>query len=458
MSTETYPQIVSERTTSEDAKVILDLELKTKPGTTTRVVNQVNKQKFITVKGFRTGKIPKWAMEKAIGKQPLYQETMVEQYNLARKNNGYYQSSNPDLVEWSEEADGSLKFKIKVEILPPFDISESDYLGIEVESPEINDAKGEELYENYVVGLERQFGSYRPVDRGVKEADSVVLTLKTSVDDLPVPELTFESKQMRLESNLLGKELVEALLGSLADQEYSKNVAFSEEFPVVDVKGKTAQVTYLLESIKELSPHVRNDDLAKATNTGAKTLEELHNSFLEEYRKNQTEINSINFEGACLEKIMQNVLIIVPQPMTTAEAQSMLRHRYELFQRMGLPVENAFNSIDYNLLNEQAKRRVAMGIIFDKVLRKGLLDLKTISDEEVLELAKKKAAEEEKPEETVKKWLKEKSTIELLRTELLYDKFVKQVVENAKPVRVQAKEEVLAEQVVPIENDCSTNE
>lgn len=435
---ETYPEIVSEKIFTEENKLLLDLEVRTEPGTTKKIVKKLNES--IRIKGFRAGKVPKNVMEQFIGKEKLYVDKMVEQYNLIRDKKDYATCADPELIKWNEEDNGSLFFTIKAELIPEFEVKSDNYLGIEVEKDEFSGEKEALAYENYLLNLEKQFGSYKPVEREAQIGDNIVLNMEAFVEDKALPELTFKDKQIRLDERVFGKEITNLIVGTKADETKTSDVPLPDELigTNAELKGKWAKITFSMDAIKELIPHPRNDELAKMTNY-AQNLDDLKNKFSEEYTKNQTQIIDRTFEQNCIAKVLENINLIIPQSMITNEVKALVRYRFDMFEKMGLPGQQSFQGLDFNLLNEQAKNRLASALIFNKLCKQGDLKLDDISQADMdVAIVKKAEDNETTVEEETKKYENNRSK-ETLKKELLYDRFVKQIVDSAKPIARQSQ-------------------
>lgn len=431
-----YPQIVSENITEEASKRLLDVELLTAPGTTKKVVKTWNKNSRVGVRGFRPGKAPKEVVERYVGKNDLYFSEMVQQYQNVREQQGYHTITDPDLTEWNEQSDGSLKFRIKAELLADFNVSESDYLNLEVEIEEVSDEKAELAYEKFLQSMEKQFGSYKPVDREAKNEDFITLNLTTTVDGAVFPGLTVQSRQLQLTETTFGPELFNTIVGTKPDEEKTADFTFSSEKPHKDLKDKKANLTFSLEAIKELVFHPRNDELARQTKM-ADSLEELRAKCIEEHKKTQTEARSKLFELASMEAVMKKINLELPQAMVNNELTSIVRWRIQMFEKVGMSKEAALKDLDFKLLNAQAKNRLAAALIFDKLYRNQIFKLEDVTQEEIDQLIVQKSKEYDTPEEDLRNEYKNELRLISLKKEILYDRFVAQVVKTARPVPIK---------------------
>ena len=436
-----YPQILNETIVHENEKLLLNWELKSEPGTTTKIIADLNKTQKIRLNGFRPGRAPKVMLEKAFGKEKIYIEKITEQYDIARKEKGFYAVTKPELGDFSEESDGSLKFKIKVEVMPDFDIQPSHYLGIFVEKEAVTQEQIDTAYESYLNRIEQQFGSYKPVDRPAENNDQVALTLETTVNNKIYPDLTFTNKLLRLNEGSLGKELAEAIIGNKSEETKELDIVLNDKYPE-NLKNKTAHIKFTLETVKELINHPRNDELAQQTNLQVKTLDELKNKFTEEHVKMQEDIAQRSFELNCMEVVLKNINLTIPQSLVNDEVMSLIRERISAIENMGLPRDFALKNIDYNAISEQAQKRVAAAIIFEKLLRNKTFNYEDVSKEDLIknitekETAKGNDLTEKQIEDTMNLLYqtKNKNHLEALKKEILYNEFVAQVVNSAVPV------------------------
>lgn len=424
-----YPQVVSENTYTKDSKNLLDLEITTAPGTTTEVVKFCNKKKLVRVAGFRPGKVPKHLMEQAVGKEQLYLDRMVQEFNTVREERDFITAANPDLVNWTESPDGSLNFKITVEIVPAFTVEKSDYIGLEVEKDEVDPGVIETRWGRYVESLQKQFGTKKPVDGPAQEDHYVTLTL---TNDAAISELNIEPRQIQLNDRFVLNEVKEHLLGMTDGETKAFTVSFPEEFRIVGLRNKTIGFEAKLENIKELIVHEVGDELAKKTNT-ADSLETLKQKFSE--TETSAEIERINhlFELECMETLLKKINLAIPQSLVNSEMESILRNRLKNIEDMGLPREYAFKNIDYAVLNAQAKNRLAAAIVFNQLLKQKEFSIDDITPEDLMkEFAKRAEHSENTAEELAAKYTMDDLTT--LKKELLYNRFVDDLVAQAKPV------------------------
>lgn len=413
------PQVISENTYQAENDWFLDLEVHTIRGLTDSVVRELNKNKLVSAKGFRPGKVPKNILERQIGQARLYVDAMVGQFDLLKTEKGYRTVAEPELLEMTTQVDGSIKFKVKVQLMPPYDVDESHYVNIEVEKKELTDKDKQEALDQHLQNLQKQLGATEPVDRPSEKGDEVTITFKGFINGKEEPLLSHKSMTIELGLGHLIEDIEAGLYGMHTDSKKTLEITFPSNHENEELREKSAQIEVEMESVKRFIPHPLDDDLAKQSNMG-ETLEELKSKFLETHVQRRTVELNKEFEQACLRKVVSNVNLPVPDSLLKNEMRGIINYRTDMLQKFNFPpaqIKKILGETDIEQLKQEAANRVSIAFIFDKLLEKGRYSLDDVSEDELSSLKTEKPDEDEK----------------MLKKEILYKRFVQSVVDNAIP-------------------------
>ena len=172
-----------------------------------------------------------------------------------------------DIVSFSEGAD--LEYNMSVEVLP--EIPEPNFadLGIErlvVEVPEEDIDRALERI------AERQRKS-EPVERPAADGDILVADVEGRVGEREIPGASGKDRQIMLGSDGFIPGFEEQLIGAAAGEHRSVRVTFPADYVLPDFAGKEAVFEVDVKEVRQRSPLIVDDELAKAV--GLESLAEL---------------------------------------------------------------------------------------------------------------------------------------------------------------------------------------
>jgi len=223
---------------------------------------QKNKGK-VNVPGFRKGKAPRKMIEKMYGTGFFYEDAINDlypkAYEEAVKESAIVPVDRADIEVLSVDENG-FKFKATVTVKP--EVSIKDYKGITAEKPavKVTDKDVDAEIERY---QQRQSRLVDVTDRPTELGDTVIFDFEGFVDGKAFDGGKAEGYGLKLGSGQFIPGFEDQMVGKNAEEEFSVNVTFPEEYHEESLKGKPAEFKIKLHEIKKEELPAVDDEFVK---------------------------------------------------------------------------------------------------------------------------------------------------------------------------------------------------
>ncbi|PSS52757.1 trigger factor [Pseudomonas sp. BBP2017] len=392
-----------------------------------RVENEVNKRLQQTarrakVPGFRPGKVPMSvirqryedaARQEAFGDlvQASFYEAVVEQ-----KLNP---AGAPAVEPKSFEKGGDLEYVATFEVFPEFTVAGFDSIAIERLSAEVADAD----LDNMLEVLRKQNVRFEAADRAAQNEDQLNIDFVGKVDGEVFAGGSAKGTQLVLGSGRMIPGFEEGLVGAKAGEERVLNLSFPEDYQNLDLAGKAAEFTVTVNSVSEPKlPELNEEFFAQfgIKETGI-------DGFRAEVRKNMERELRQAIKTKVKNQVMDGLLaanpIEVPKALLENEVN---RLRVQAVQQFGGNIKP--EQLPAELFEEQAKRRVVLGLIVAEVVKQN--ELKP-DEARVREMIQEMASAYQEPEQVVAWYYKNDQQLNEVRSVVLEEQVVDTVLQKA---------------------------
>ena len=395
-------------------------------------------RKQTKIPGFRPGKVPRKILESYFGKQveaDVASELVNESFPQAVDETKAFPLSQPELEKGTVKPDEKFIYSATMEVKPQFEVK--DYLGVEAEKEIVSIAEDEvdKRLEQIREGNGKLESLTEP--RPIQEGDFVVINYQGFEDDQPLEEIKDENFLLNVGKGDFHKKFDEALVGLNKDDKKEIVIDFEEDYFNNNLKGKTVRFEVFIAEIKERNLPELNDEFAKNLGADFEDLKGL---------KEQIEKNVVTQEENRVEQDLKRRLIgkisevtefEVPEVLVDAEVEFSIKGLQSNFERSGASFEKA--GISPEMLKQQfrspSESRVRERLILGQVAQQ---DDITISDDEFTEGLEKLAQGMGQDVETIKKYYEARGEVDILKEQMLEEKTLNYLVENAKVNEVEA--------------------
>jgi len=395
-------------------------------------------RKTTKIPGFRPGKVPRKILESYFGKQveaDVASELVNESFRDAVDETKAFPLSQPELEKGPVKLGEKFIYSATMEVRPEFEVK--DYLGLEAEKEIVS--IGEDEVQKRLEQIRESNGKLESLkeDRPIQEGDFVVINYQGFENDQPLDGIKDENFLLNVGKGDFHKKFDEALVGLNKDDKTEFVVEFEEDYYNNNLKGKVVRFEVSINDIKERNLPELDDAFAKNLGADFENLEGLK----EEIKKNviAQEENRVekDLKRRLLGKISEGTEFEIPQVLVDAEVDFSIRSLQANFQRGGSSFEQA--GISPEMLQQQfrpsSESRVKERLILGQIAQQ---DDIAVSDDEFTEGLEKLAKGMGQDVETIRKYYEARGEVDILKEQMLEEKTLDYLVENAKVKEVEA--------------------
>ena len=386
----------------------------------------------VRLNGFRPGKVPMSVVKRRFGdsiRQEIVGEVMRDNYIKALQEQDVNPAGWPRFEPKTMEEGKDLEFVAIFEVLPEIELG--DLSKVEVEKPvsEVTDKDIDTMIDN----LRRQQATMKEVKRKSKNKDVVTIDFKGSIDGEEFEGGSAESHRLTLGSGQMIPGFEKGIVGGKAGEELEIDVEFPADYHNEDLAGKPAKFAITIHKVEE--PQLPELDQEFFKRFGIEAEDEA--AFREEVKKNmERELKqavSNKVKNDVVEGLLATTELDIPSALVDQEID---RLRQDAVQRFGGQVD--FQQLPKEIFEDQAKRRVKTGLLFQEVVKKN--DLKA-DDAKVEEKIQEIASTYEQPDEVIAHFSSNPDQKAQVESSVLEDAVVDHVLAQAKVTEKKMKYE-----------------
>lgn len=335
-------------------------------------------KKKADIKGFRKGKIPRKVLENRFSKDVhadvaprLIQDSFVE----AIQEHNLNLVGGPQLDPPELNPDSDYVFDITVEVKP--ELPEIDYkdMALEKNRYAVSDAE----IDAQIHMIQKTMAKKQKVseNRAVKASDFVLIDYQGFLNDEPFePTPKIENFLYKIGQNSLPEAFAEKLTGCVPVQDIEVEVAYPEDHPDENLKGKTILYKVTLKEIQEeILPEI-NDDLVKGLGK-FETLEQVKDSIRENLEKGNAQRVKHELSEQIFQHLLEKYEFEVPEAMIEGELNGIISETEQAYSANNTSLEE--HGLSREKLSEQyrdvAEKQTRRHLILDKIITQEKLDL-----------------------------------------------------------------------------------
>ncbi|WP_220813435.1 trigger factor [Pseudomonas paralcaligenes] len=374
------------------------------------------------IPGFRPGKVPMnvirqryedSARQEALGDliQATFYEAIVEQ----KLNPAGAPSVEPKTFEKGKD----LEYIATFEVFPEIQLAGFDGIAVERLQAEVSDAD----LDNMLEILRKQNTRFEVVERAAENGDQLSIDFVGKIDGEAFAGGTAKGTSLVLGSGRMIPGFEDGLVGAKAGEERVVTPTFPDDYQNLDLAGKTAEFTITVNSVSAPQLPELNDDFFALFGISEGGLE----GFRAEVRKNMERELRQAIKTKVKNQVMEGLLaanpVEVPKALIGNEVN---RLRVQAVQQFGGNIKP--DQLPAELFEEQAKRRVVLGLIVAEVVKQS--ELKA-DEARVRELIEEMASAYQEPQQVVAWYYKNDQQLNEVRSVVLEEQVVDTVLQKA---------------------------
>lgn len=345
-------------------------------------------KKNVSIKGFRTGKVPEALLKKQISKEAIYDRAVEGVANEALveavKEHNLELVARPTL-DYKDASDESVTLVINCVVSP--EVTLGEYKGLDIHKDEVNVT--DEDVEAELSKVQDRFADWVVREEGqpAEDGDQVTIDFVGKKDGEPFEGGSGENYPLELGSNTFIPGFEEQLVGVKTDDVKDVTVTFPEDYQAADLAGKEAVFTVTVHDIKYKDrPEVNDELIAQLKRDGVETVEKFKEVTKEDLTKERERAADEKFTNDLMETISDNATVEIPAVMIENEVDNLYRDFTNRMQQSGFTAEQYFAATGQTeadlkaTMRPDAQRRVKGSLVLDAVIKAENIE---ISDEDV---------------------------------------------------------------------------
>lgn len=375
------------------------------------------------VAGFRPGKVPMSvirqryedsARQEALGDliQATFYEAIVEQ-----KLNP---AGAPAVEPKSFEKGKDLEYVAIFEVIPEIQVAGLEGIAVERLQAEVGDADVDNMLEI----LRKQNTRFEAAERAAESGDQLNIDFVGKVDGEVFAGGSAKGTQLVLGSGRMIPGFEDALVGVKAGEERVITPTFPADYQNLELAGKTAEFSVTVNSVSAPQLPELNDEFFAQFGVKEGGID----GFRAEVRKNMERELRQAIKSKVKSQVMEGLLaanpVEVPKALIGNEVN---RLRVQAVQQFGGNIKP--DQLPAELFEEQAKRRVSLGLLVAEVVKQ--FELKP-DDARVREVIEEMASAYQEPEQVLAWYYKNDQQLNEVRSVVLEEQVVDTVLQKAK--------------------------
>jgi trigger factor len=322
----------------------------------------------VRVPGFRPGKVPARIIDQRVGRAAVLEEAinkaLPKAYSDAVRESGVRALGQPDIEVTTLEDNDHLSFTAEVDVRPEISIPAYDGLTVTVDDAVVTDEEIDEQFD----ALRARFGTLNGVERPVQTGDFVSIDLSAAVDGEEVDGGSAKGLSYEVGSANLVDGLDDVILGKSAGD----SVSFASKLAFGEHAGSDADITVVINSVKERELPAADDDFAQLASE-FDTIDELRVDLKERLNRVKMLGQGAEARDKVLEVLVDSTEVPLPESSVQAEIDwrehdvvHQLGHDDDAFERF-LETEGKTKDEFTAELREVAEKSVKTQFILDSI-------------------------------------------------------------------------------------------
>jgi len=391
--------------------------------------------------GFRPGKVPLSVVRKRFSgriRQEVFGDLVKSTYFEALANEKLQPAGEPS-IEPIEGADQGMSYVAVFEVMP--DVELNSLVEVEIKEPaaSVTDEDLQEMLEK----LRKQRTTWSDVERGARDGDQVTMDFKGFIDGEAFDGGAADGVPLVLGSDSMIPGFEEGLIGAESGDERTLDLQFPEDYRAEKLAGKAARFEVKVTKVAEpVLPEI-NEEFAKAYGISEGGVEALHT----EIRSNMGRELEEKIRGMLKEQAMDALLKVnqleVPKVLVKQEAETIMEQTKSNMTKSG---QTSSIDLPVSLFEEQAQRRVTLGLIIGEVIKQHKIEL---DQDRVRQKVEQFAQSYENPQEVIDYYYANRQQLSSIENVVLEDQVVDWVLGQAKVEKSETGFDELMNPVAP---------
>ncbi|MFZ7343355.1 trigger factor [Avibacterium volantium] len=375
------------------------------------------------VDGFRKGKVPPHIIEKRFGasvRQDVLGDLLQKHFFNVLVDSKVNLAGRPTFNVEQFEAGKDLVFTATFEVYPEVELKGLDQIKVEKPVVEITEADIDKM----VDVLRKQQATWEETQEPAKADDRVTIDFVGSVDGEEFEGGKATDFVLAMGQGRMIPGFEEGIIGHKAGDQFDIDVTFPEEYHAENLKGKAAKFAITLKKVEVMVLPELTDEFVAKFGPNTKTVADLRTEIAKNMQRELKNALTARVKNQVIEGLIEQNPIDVPAAAVEQEIDVL---RQQAAQRFGGNQQQAAQ-LPRELFEEQAKRRVQVGLLLAEVIASNKL---SVDEAKVNAMIDEIASAYEQPAEVVEYYKNNKELMNNIRNAVLEEQAVDAILEKA---------------------------
>ncbi|WP_416761450.1 trigger factor [Roseateles sp. So40a] len=326
--------------------------------------------------GFRPGKVPMSFVAQRYGAQVQYEvvnDKLGEAFSVAANEAKLRVAGMPSIAQKDTAGEGELAFDATFEVYPEVKLGDLGEAEVERVAADVTDEAIDKTVE--ILRKQRRSFAQRGAADVAADGDRVSIDFEGKIDGEPFAGGKADGFQFLLGEGQMLEAFEKAVRGMKAGESKTFPLAFPADYHGKDVAGKEADFLVTVKKIEAQHLPDVNEAFAKALGIKEGTVEALRADIKKNLEREVKFRVLAKNKGAAMDALVGKAELDVPKALIAGEAERMVANAREDLKKRG--IKDADKApIPAELFNEQAEKRVRLGLVVAELVRANNLQAK----------------------------------------------------------------------------------
>jgi trigger factor len=378
----------------------------------------------IKIDGFRPGKVPQEVVKKMYGERvrgEIAGDLIKDTYYDALEGQDLKPAGHPH-IQPVDESEG-FKYTAIFEVYPEISLKGLDELEIVRPLATVSDSDVDDMIEK----LRVQKQTWSVVDRPVQNNDNVTISFSGTSEGENFTDGKVDDFQVVCGQKKMISGFEDNLLGLSAGDNKTFTLNFPEDYGNEKLAGKAAE--FEVEVVKVEEPVLAEVDEAfiKAYGIEEGSVESFRADVKNNMERELEQALRSKLKGSVMDALYEKIQLTVPNTLVDVEVESLMKPYIETAKRQKMKLEDL--KLPRDSFEEQARRRVALGLILGEVIQKESIKL---DNDKVRSTIEEMAKSYERPDDVISWYYSDESRLNEVQQMVLENQVVDWLVAQAK--------------------------
>ena len=372
--------------------------------------------------GFRKGKVPMKMVAKMYGqavRQDVMGEVMQRHFIEAIVKEKINPAGAPTFAPVENNAGADLVFNATFEVYPEVELKGLENITVEKPAVEVKEADVEEMIET----LRKQQATWTEVETAADAGSRATIDFVGSIDGEEFEGGKAENFPLEMGAGRMIPGFEDGIVGKTTGMEFEIDVNFPEDYHAENLKGKAAKFSIKLNKVEARELPELNEEFVSKFGA-ADGVEGLKAEVRKNMERELKQAVKNRIKEQAIDGLVNENNIDVPSALIDQEIGVL---RQQAAQRFGGNTEAA-DQLPRELFEEQAKRRVVVGLLLGEVIKTE--ELKA-DDEKVKAIIEEMATAYEDPTEVIAYYEQNEQMMNNMRNVALEEQAIDAIIAKA---------------------------